>query len=49
MSVDKRSICPLAAQGGFEVDVVEETPNPTEQGPEHPALSDPALSWARTE
>lgn len=49
MKMGKRSICPVAAQGGFEVDIVEETPNSTEQGPEHPALGDPALGWARTQ
>lgn len=47
--VDKRSVCPVAAQGGFEVDIIEETPNSTEQGPKHPALGDPAVSWAWAE
>lgn len=39
----------MTAQEGFEFDIAEETANPTEQGPEHPALTDPALSWAWTE
>lgn len=45
MRMDKRSICPVLP-GRFEVDIIEEIPNSAEQGPEHPALADPAWGWA---